>query len=291
MNLINKIVTHEGFGKGNIVKCDDSYVEVDFPSGQKKFAYPDAFGPYLTLEDEGAASFVDEILEKKKEKRRKKALEKERKRALEEEQRRLRGERLVRRRKIHPRLQSVFWCDTDELEDVFTEWEVFTGLIKSGKQKGQPRKIARLNQHSGCLLTRRDPDMAEEDRYILGVFMVDDSFSNKLSKDGFIPAHPDYRIRLTKEESEKMLFWNYYLNRRHPHRTTWNSGRQRYFDNIWMAQILQDIVSLRKETEGKEYAEKFFNYFCRINRINVSELEKPNGALIRMKKVEESSTG
>ena len=49
---------------------------------------------------------------------------------------------------------------------------------------------------------------------------------------------------------------------------TWNTGRHRYFDNEWMYNILQDIVSLRKEPQGKKYAQSFFEYFCQMNGID-----------------------
>ena len=116
-------------------------------------------------------------------------------------------------------------------------------MIKSGERKGQPRRLARINQNSACLLTARDPDMVEKDRYILGVFMVDAIFDNKSCANGYIPAHPKYRVRLSKQEAQNMLCWNYYVNERYPHRITWNTGRHRYFNNIWMAQILLDIIS------------------------------------------------
>ena len=52
MDLVNKKVTHKIFGKGRIIKYDDSYVDIDFPAGNKKFVFPDAFGKYLTVIDQ-----------------------------------------------------------------------------------------------------------------------------------------------------------------------------------------------------------------------------------------------
>ena len=283
MNLVNKQVTHEVFGKGSVVKYDDSYVSVKFPSGNKKFVFPDAFETYLTLTDQGAATLVNRKIQKQKEERRKIELELEEKRALERErQRSLNQRKRMKNRQIHPELQSVFWCKIEEQDKVFTDWSVFTGIIKSGKREGQPRRLARMNGNSACLITERNPDMLEKDRRIIGAFMVDEAFDGRTCKDGYIPAHPEYRLRLSEQESEKMLFWNYYVDERYPDRMTWNSGRQRYFDNIWMAQILRDIVSLKTDPEEQEYSQRFFEYFCKINRINEEELPKPNGALMRI---------
>jgi len=292
MDLVNKQVMHKSFGKGRVVKYNDSYVVISFPLGNKKFVFPDAFGTYVTLVDQRAANFARKMIQKRKKERKEEELKPKKLKAFQDEKRKrlLERERLVKKRKtrksrkIHPRSQSVFWCKAEEQNSVFTRWNIFTGVIKSGKNKGQPRRLARMNSNSACLLTARDSDMLEKDRCIIGAFMVNEAFSAKLCKDGYIPAHPEYRLRLSKQESEKMLFWNYYVNKRYPHKMTWNSGRHRYFDNIWMAQILHDIISLKKDPQERELVQRFFEYFCQMNRINKRELPKPNGALVRIKK-------
>ncbi|HZJ76732.1 MAG TPA: hypothetical protein VFC70_03380 [Oscillospiraceae bacterium] len=283
VDLIDKQVTHEVFGKGKVVKHCGSYIRIDFPSGNKKFVFPDAFGTYLTLTDQRMAKIVQ---------KKKKECENEERRIKElkalqnkKRQRLLAQERNIKRRrtqKIHPQSQSVFWCKEQEQDDVFGNWEVFTGVIKSGKKKGQSRRLARINQNSACLLTVRGSDMPEKDRHILGVFMVDETFDNKSCVDGHIPAHPKYRLRLSEREAGKMLFWNYYVNERYPHRMTWNTGRHRYFDNIWMAQILRDIISLKEDPEEQENVRKFFEYFCQRNQIKKEEIPEPNGTLMRI---------
>ena len=182
-------------------------------------------------------------------------------------------------RKIHPSSQSVFWCGTQELDSVFSEWNVFTGEFKSGKKKGQLKRLAQIGNNSACLLTARDADEPEKDRRILGAFMVNENFNSKKYAAGYIPAHSEYRLRLSEQEAEKLLFWNYYVNKAYPHRITWNTGRQRYFDNVWMAQILQDIIDLKKEPQEREPVQRFFEYFCHMNQIKKEELPKPNGAL------------
>ena len=77
-----------------------------------------------------------------------------------------------------------------------------------------------------------------------------------------------------------MFFWKYYINERYPHKITWNTGRHRYFKNMWMAKILRDIVSMKeKGSEEQKHVEDFYNYFCQTNRINIEELPEPGGAL------------
>lgn len=272
MDLINKKVMHKTFGTGKVVKYDDSYIRVGFPSGKKLFVFPDAFGKYLTLVDKRAASFVEKLVQQKENKR----IELQNKRL----QRFLEGKRAEETSKVHPQSQSVFWCRDEELDSVFTDWTIFTGLIKSGQKKELPRQLARLSRNSACLLTTRDPNTTEKERRILGVFMVNEGFNATQCADGYIPAHSKYRLRLSEQESAKMLFWNYYINRKYPHKMTWNTGRHRYFDNIWMAQILLDILSLKTEPRERESVEAFLRYFCQINLIEKKELPNPEGALI-----------
>lgn len=283
MDLINKEVSHKRFGKGRIVNIDDSFVEVHFEKENKKFVFPDAFGKFLKLHDEKMASSINKVLEKKKEERERERQKKReaRKREWEKQQLRMEREKLMRNLKLHPQSQVVFWCDEEEHNNVFTEWQVFTGIIKSGKNKGTPRKISRIQPNSACLLTVRDSKADEKDRRIIGAYLVPENFIGKLREDGYIPAHPKYRLTLTEEESNEMLFWKYYLNKKYPHKTTWNTGKYRYFDNIWMAQILRDIISLKKDPEEKELAQQFFDHFCKLNEISTDEIPEPNGALLQ----------
>ena len=65
MNLVNKEVTHKRFGKGSIVKHNDSIIEIHFATENKKFVYPDAFGEHLKLHDESAAHTLEKVIEKK----------------------------------------------------------------------------------------------------------------------------------------------------------------------------------------------------------------------------------
>lgn len=290
MDLINKQVEHKVFGKGTVVKYDDLYVVINFSSessGNKKFVFPDAFGTYLTLTDQKAAGLVKKMVQEKKEEYKIEKLKLKKLEALQKERlqyflKRDAQKRKPGTRKVNPRSQSVFWCKGEEQESIFADWNVFTGIIKSGQRKGQPKRLAQINQNSTCLLTAREPGEPEKDRRILGAFMVSENFSPKLCKDGYIPAHSEYRFRLSERESKKMLFWNYYVNKRFPHKITWNTGRHRYFDNTWMAKILRDVISIKKKPREREIIQYFFEHFCLMNRVNVEELPKPSGTLTRI---------
>lgn len=277
MNLINEQITHKVFGKGIIVDHNDSFITVDFDKDVKKFVYPDAFSKFIKLSDEELAKSLDKVLSK----REKEEAALEEKREEEKEQRALEQQRKdrIKNLKIHESSQMVFWLDEEEEKNVFTDWNVFVGNVQSGKNKGEPNKVARLSSNSANVLTVRGPDQPEIERKIIGLYMTKETFVGSLSEDGMIPAHEDFRIQLTEAESEKMLFWNYYINKSYPDRTAWNSGKYRYFDNVWTAQILKDILALRTDEEEIKQVESFLKYFCQMNALDIDDIPEADGAL------------
>ena len=277
MNLINEEVTHKVFGEGSIVDHEESVVTIEFNEDIKKFVYPDAFGKFITLNDQNIAKAFKEIFLKRE--MEEEALEKKR----EEENERLvleqqRMEKL-KNHKIHESSQIVFWLDEEEQQNIFVDWQVSTGIVQSGKNKGQPNKAARLRPNSAGLLTARTSDQPETERAILGIYMVNEMFSGDLSEDGMVPSHEDYKIELTDQEAEKMLFWNYYIDKNYPNRTAWNTGKFRYFDNVWTAQILKDIIALKTDEDEIKKANDFLEYFCEMNVIDIDDIPEAGGAL------------
>ncbi|AOV09163.1 malate synthase [Sporosarcina ureilytica] len=277
VNLINEEITHKVFGEGNIVGHEESVITVDFNEKIKKFVYPDAFGEFITLNDRSVAKSLEKIFLKREKKE--EALLRKRK----EEQERLALEQQLRDKlknnRIHESSQIVFWLDVEEQQHVFTDWQVSTGTIQSGVNKGQPNRAARLRPNSAGLLTVRGAEQRETERQILGLYMVNEAYSGNLSEDGMVPSHAEFRIQLSDQEAEEMLFWNYYINQNHPHRTSWNSGKYRYFDNVWTAQILKDIIALRTDEEQIKEAQRFLEYFCQMNALDMNNIPEANGAL------------
>ncbi len=284
MNLINKKVTHKRFGMGSIVKHNESIIEINFASENKMFVFPDVFGKYLKLHDKSDAHLIEKIIQIKEMERKEEERKKEEEKKLQRKNLKLRleHEKLMKHYKLHPESQMVFRCDIEEQNSSVSEWKVFSGAIKSGNNKGKPNKPIRMHQNSAVLLTALDLGMPEKDRRIIGVYMVNEDFIGKLCEDGNIPAHSKYKLQLSEQESNQLLLWKYYTDKKSPDKMTWNSGKYRYFDNVWMAQILLDIVSLKSEPTEQELAQRFFKHFCKMNQITDHDLPKPNGALMRI---------
>src|SRR5699024_6613794 len=159
IDLVNKQVTHKSFGKGSILDYDDSYIRIRFKCGEKRFVYPDAFSKFLTLLDEKASDMVSEKVEEKEEEYEEERLQEELE--LQRKQQLLRRQNPSKKQEIYSRSQSVFWIKPEEINDIFNDWKIFIGRIKSGKNKGQPRRLARLTNSSVCLITRRNPQDKE----------------------------------------------------------------------------------------------------------------------------------
>ena len=283
MNLIDKKVTHERFGTGNIVRFNDSRIEIKFGTEKKRFVFPDVFGKHLVLHDQDAAHSLKKLIKEKESEREEEELKREEEKELQQKKQELRleHEKLMKNHKLHPQSQMVFWCYPEERHRALSEWTVFSDEIKSGKNQGKPNKPIRLHQNSAVLLTARDSAMPEKDRRILGVYMVNEEFTGRQCEDGMVPSHSVYRLPLTEQESAQMHFWKYYINEKTPDKMTWNTGKYRYFDNLWMAQILRDIVSLKSDPKEKELAQQFFGHFCKMNQIIEQEIPQPDGALMR----------
>ena len=277
MNLINEEITHNVFGEGNIVEHEDSFITVDFNKDRKRFVYPDALENFITLTDRDMAKSLEKVFKERK--AQEKVLEKQRQAEKEIQMREQQRKELLKNHKIHESSQIVFWLDDDRRSEVFEDWKVTTGSIQSGKNKGLPNPVTRLRPNSAGVLTVRSSDQQETERIILGLFMVDEMFAGSIGEDGLVPCHAEYKIRLTDEEAEKMLFWNYYKNKNYPERTAWNSGTFRYFDNSWTAQIIKDIIALKTDEQEIEEAKKFLDYFCRMNAIDGENIPEPEGAL------------
>lgn len=277
MNLINEEITHKVFGEGNIVDHEETMITIEFDEDIKKFVYPDAFGKFITFNDGNTAKTFKQLFLKREmeEKELEMKREEERERLAFEQQR---MEKL-KNHKIHESSQIVFWLDEEEQQNVFIDWQASTGMIQSGKNKGQPNRTARLRPNSAGLLTVRDSAQLETERLILGLYMVNETFSGELSDDGVVPSDSEFRIELTDQEAEKMLFWNYYINKNYPHRTAWKSGKYRYYDNVLTAQILKDIIAIKTDEEEIKEVEKFLEHFCEMNVLDMDNIPEADGAL------------
>ena len=161
------------------------------------------------------------------------------------------------------------------------EWTAFAGFVLKGDRKEEPKKIRNVQLNSLAVLTTRTPDMSEEDRFVFGVFLVDDADEGDNVNEGFVKSNSQYRIELSPAEAKQIKFWNYHANDTNPEKCAWSQGLYRYTNDIEAVQILRDIVAVKRVPVEKKFAEDFLTHFCNIKKINLEEIPEPNGALKR----------
>lgn len=160
-------------------------------------------------------------------------------------------------------------------------WTAFAGYVLTGENKERPMKLNKVQINSLAILTTREPYAPEADRFVFGVFLVDEAYQGDNRDAGYVTTTSKFRISLTAEEAKKVLFWNYYYNEKAPQKIKWGQGLHRYISDGQGASILRDIAKIKKGTQDEELAVEFFDYFCKINQIEPEEIPESSGALKR----------
>ncbi|WP_283675061.1 hypothetical protein [Butyricicoccus sp. Marseille-Q5471] len=253
MQLEGKSVTHQKYGKGIIKEVSGNTIVAAFSETEKRFLYPDAFSQFLTLNDERVQTHMDDLLIQEQQR------EEAERQAAQKEQERIRR---LSHFKISPTSQAAFGCVTNTPQDVFSEWRVQTGRYLSGCSKGEPKIPHRMKPNSACLITACS-NHHEDDRRILGAFMVREDFFGESCADGVIESHNHHRIALSPDET--LQFWDYFAEPNQQRR--WGSAEVKYFSNQTMRQILFDITRAVTDPQQQETAQALYQYFCKINRL------------------------
>lgn len=160
-------------------------------------------------------------------------------------------------------------------------WAAFAGFVLTGENKQKPMKLSKVQINSLAILTSREPYAPEKDRFVFGVFLVDEAYEGDNRDEGYVTTSSKYKISLTQKEAKKILFWNYYHNENSPEKVAWGQGLHRYITDIQAASVLYDIWKVKAGTKDEELAKKFLDHFCKINAIKFDDLPVLEGALTR----------
>lgn len=255
MDLLGKKVTHTTFGEGTIVEIDETRVKVRFDDATKLFVFPDSFKSNFSISDVEA----DVYIHKKLEGIRTDALRVQKEREKEKEL-----ECYVKRLKITDDSHAVFDMSSEDMELAIQNKGVFTGRYVSGKNKGEPRVLRKMNMNSACVLTVKAKDDGEENRIVSGIFMPEEDFVGLKCSAGFIQSHQDYWIPWDYTQT-RLMFWDYFPEAERPRR--WGNTEMKYISNSIVPQILKDMQRLTPEGVERERIAAFYDYFCRMNQI------------------------
>ena len=160
---------------------------------------------------------------------------------------------------------------------MLSEWKASAGMAK---RDGKCETIRNAQRNSLCVLTTRDPkDNGEQDRYIFGLFIIDDIFEGDDAHTGYVRASQDspYKIKLTKEEAHQVKFWDYYRNHNSDNKH-WGTGLFRYLytevnpketKNDIALEILKKVLEVKKGKKDEQQIRAFYKYFCDLNAIKI----------------------
>jgi hypothetical protein len=276
MNLINRQVQHKEFGNGKIIEHTASCVNILFSIGVKKFLFPEAFGAYLELTDKTTAEAVEQYsLSKQLE------TEASRQAQMPEQQplakpRRRTAKRKELFKKVTPDSNVAYRFNSSQAEEILTQWTIPSNSDKKTANRGCP---ARMHRYSVCLITALDEGETERQRKIVGAFMPKEDPGRTSLDDRPISAHPKYRVCFLGKEADSLSFWDFFTSEKSPDQMTWTSGKQRYVDNLRIAQILKKAAAVKEDSMDKELAEQFFLHFCKTNRVDAKRVPPPSGVL------------
>lgn len=251
MRLIGETIEHQQFGRGVVTACEQGIITIHFADGKRSFLYPDAFESFLVPQDTGSQEQINDMLVKRKLEEKQKQIEDL------EHQKKLAHLRAV---KIPSVGQAVFDLDCQQDNDPFVSYKCSTGCYLSGYSKGEPRVPDRVHFNTMCILTRCEAGQPENNRQILGIAMTDMNFSGEDCKDGFIPLHEKYRLKL----SHPIGIWPYMG--KEP-RKAWGHTTFKYISNKIGEEILHDIRVQLTGTPEEKLAADFYRYYCQCNHL------------------------
>ncbi|WP_373482844.1 hypothetical protein [Acetobacterium sp.] len=149
-------------------------------------------------------------------------------------------------------------------------WKVLAGEDGDGKT----RKIKSARRNSLAVLTTRLPNTKEAERIIFGVFIIDDVLEGNDRESGYVSTQSTYRITLTREEANKMQFWNYHTNTTGKVSAKWGSGLFRYMDDTQAVALLQDLMKIKENTTDAQLAKDLLESYCRNHLIELTTVSQ-----------------
>lgn len=161
-------------------------------------------------------------------------------------------------------------------------WAVSPGVSLSGVNKGKPLALKHVTANSLTVLTTKMPGAPEEDRIIFGAFLVDEHVEGNTTELTYLKSNPNYRVQLTEDEAKNLKFWNYYFNPLKPETISFGTGTNRTLTDIQAAQILRDILEMKKGTLLETRAKQFLDFYCSAKQVHLKALPDPSGALKRI---------
>ena len=150
-------------------------------------------------------------------------------------------------------------------------WKISAGTFHNGDSAGDAKTIKSAGMHGLVILTTREPEAKQEDRYIFGAFIFNKICEGNKDVEGYAEADLNYTIALTPEEAKGFSYWEFCENKTdNPDRKRfWGSNLIRYFDDDTAVKILKRIIEIKKGTFEETKAQNILDRFCELQNITL----------------------
>ena len=169
---------------------------------------------------------------------------------------------IITQEEYNRNIGSTFFCYEST---TLVDWKAYAGT-DNAKNPPRPRRFNQLCS-SGIALLTTVPN-GETDRYIFGLFKIAKYYRGDEAHEGYLEAHPKYRIEFTKEESRQMRFWDFYSNK-NSEKEQWGTGLFRYLSNEQILEVLKKTVEVKQGTKDYELAKELLEVFCKEKEISI----------------------
>lgn len=147
------------------------------------------------------------------------------------------------------------------------KWISHAGTDLNGENAGKPRRLPNAQLGSLAILTTRLPKEPEENRIIIGVFIVDAATEGDDDNEGSVSCKSKYHIEIRPNEVYKLRFWDYYVNEGNPESKKWGTGLYRFIKDEDALRLLEDIVALKEGTDEHDDAAEVLEYYKELHDI------------------------
>lgn len=298
MELLNLKVKHKKFGTGTIISNEDNKIIVHFPdiNSEKKFVYPDAFEKFLQIDEQSAeaeqqdfAKMQEQIKEKQEEK--KKREEQEKIKRLEEEL--LHDFILANNKNIEKKMAKKVKIQVKKYANIAIRKDMSEAVLKDGveeflkegkfsitfqNKKKEINQWAEQAKTTFGIITSVPLGESEVERMISGIFMTE-AFQMEGEDGGTVFVNSQYQLPLNIEEMKRIKFWEYYFNPEEPAAIKFPGEEYCYFSDNQAAQILLKLYEVKQAEKEKQLVGQCLDYFCRVKKLDLCKLEKPEGPL------------
>lgn len=150
---------------------------------------------------------------------------------------------------------------------LFEDWKFSAGAWHNGPNKGKLIPIHDTAAGKIVILTTRRPDQEESERQIIGAYEID-----RVDAKQHLVSTQTSKIRLTKQQSEMLLFWRYYSSANN--QADWRTGLVRYVEDEQVHTIMSDISKVCGSSQEGIVARALL-----AKHFGTGEAPPPNGAV------------